>query len=66
MLSSSCDLISKRSMRPARWRRRYDSDALDESLKKQGVEMIAPHPSSRTLKAQDGRALRRYRRRWNV
>lgn len=53
-------------MRPARWRRRYDSDALDESLKKQGVEMIAPHPSSRTLKAQDGRALRRYRRRWNV
>jgi len=44
----------------------YDSDALDESLKDQGVEMIAPHRSNRTLKTQDGRALRRYQRRWLV
>ncbi|GIK88562.1 MAG: IS5 family transposase ISMac11 [Betaproteobacteria bacterium] len=44
----------------------YDSDALDESLKEQGVEMIAPHRSNRTLKTQDGRALRRYQRRWLV
>lgn len=43
-----------------------DSDALDESLKEQGVEMIAPHRSNRTLKTQDGRSLRRYQRRWLV
>jgi len=46
--------------------RAYDSDKLDESLKKQGVEMIAPHRSNRTLKTQDGRRLRRYGRRWLV
>ena len=44
----------------------YDSDALDASLKKQGIEMIAPHRSNRTLKTQDGRRLRRYERRWLV
>ena len=44
----------------------YDSDALDQSLKEQGVDMIAPHRSNRTLKTQDGRALRRYQRRWLV
>jgi transposase len=44
----------------------YDSDTLDESLKKQGVEMITPHRSNRTLKTQDGRRLRRYARRWLV
>ncbi len=44
----------------------YDSDALDKSLEEQGVQMIAPHRSNRTLKTQDGRALRRYQRRWLV
>src|SRR5512140_1616659 len=44
----------------------YDSDELDASLKKQGVEMIAPHRSNRKLKTQDGRPLRRYERRWLV
>jgi transposase len=44
----------------------YDSDALDEPLKKHGIEMIAPHRSNRTLKSQDGRRLRRYARRWLV
>ena len=44
----------------------YDSDALDEQLKKDGVEMIAPHRSTRKLKTQDGRRLRRYTRRWIV
>jgi transposase len=44
----------------------YDSDKLDESLKEQGVEMIAPHRSNRTLMTQDGRRLRRYKRRWLV
>lgn len=31
-----------------------------------GVEMIAPHRSTRKLKTQDGRWLRRYARRWIV
>lgn len=46
----------------------YDSDPLDERLKKDhGVELIAPHRSNRKRpKTQDGRKLRRYRRRWRV
>jgi transposase len=45
----------------------YDSDPLDEQLKKQGVEMIAPHKANRKKrKTQDGRRLRRYERRWLV
>jgi transposase len=31
-----------------------------------GVEMIAPHHPTRKHKTQDGRSLRRYRRRWHV
>jgi transposase len=31
-----------------------------------GVEMISPNRSNRKRKTQDGRALRRYRRRWKV
>ena len=45
----------------------YDSDPLDEDLRKADVEMIAPHRSNRKReKTQDGRALRRYRRRWKM
>ena len=45
----------------------YDSDKLDEQLQKQGTEMIAPHKSNRQKAAtQDGRKLRRYRRRWKI
>jgi transposase len=44
----------------------YDSDALDATLQKDGVEMISPHRSNRKLKTQDGRPLRRYARRWVV
>lgn len=46
--------------------RAYDSDGLDEQLADIGVEMIAPHNPTRRSKTQDGRALRRYRRRWHV
>jgi transposase len=47
--------------------RAYDSDPLDNRLKDNGIEMIAPHRSNRKKsKTQDGRALRRYRRRWKV
>jgi len=48
--------------------RAYDSDKLDQELSNQGIELIAPHRSNRTLenKTQDGRPLRRYQRRWTV
>jgi transposase len=46
--------------------RAYDSDGRDDDLKQDGVTMIAPHRSTRRLKAQDGRHLRRYQRRWLV
>jgi transposase len=46
----------------------YNSDKLDgDLLKKHGVELIAPHRSNRTKpKTQDGRKLRRYKRRWKI
>jgi transposase len=45
----------------------YDSDALDEQLAKEyDIEMISPNRSNRKQKTQDGRPLRRYRRRWKV
>jgi transposase len=47
--------------------RAYDSDPLDATLQAQGVEMIAPHRRNRKKqKTQDGRKLRRYKRRWKV
>jgi transposase len=47
--------------------RAYDSDPLDEQLLEQGIEMIAPHRRNRKRpKTQDGRTLRRYKRRWKV
>jgi transposase len=44
----------------------YDSDKLDAELKPYGIEVIAPHRSNRKNKTQDGRRLRRYRRRWKI
>ncbi len=47
--------------------RAYDSDPLDQKLAEQGVELIAPHKGNRRKPAtQDGRVLRRYRRRWKI
>jgi transposase len=47
--------------------RAYDSDTLDAQLAELGAEMIAPHKSNRVKAAtQDGRSLRRYRRRWKI
>jgi len=42
--------------------------SLDKILRQQyGVELIAPHKSNRKKpQTQDGRAFRRYRRRWKV
>ncbi len=46
----------------------YDSDKLDERLwDERGVKLIAPHRRGRKRPAtQDGRELRRYKRRWKV
>ena len=45
----------------------YDSDALRERLRRRGMTLIAPHRSNRCRTApQDGRVLRRYRKRWIV
>ena len=45
----------------------YDSAALDDQMAEEyGIEMIAPNRRNRKLKTQDGRQLRRYRRRWKV
>jgi hypothetical protein len=47
--------------------RAYDADPLDAELAKLGVEMIAPHRRNRKRpKTQDGRPLRRYKRRWKI
>lgn len=46
----------------------YDSDKLADQLAAQGIELIAPHRGNRRPenKTQDGRPLRRYKRRWIV
>jgi transposase len=45
----------------------YDSDPLRKRLKYLKIELIAPHRSNRKKpKTQDGRKLRRYRKRWKV
>ena len=47
--------------------RAYDSDPLDEELRNDGIEMIAPHRSNRSkAPTQDRRRLSRYMRRWLV
>jgi transposase len=46
----------------------YDSDPLDQRLlEERQIELIAPHRRNRKKpKTQDGRKLRRYKRRWKV
>jgi transposase len=47
--------------------RAADSDPLPERLASRGIELICPHRSSRVKPAtQDGRPLRRFRKRWIV
>ena len=45
----------------------YDSDPLDAELEELHIDMIAPHKKNRKKAVtQDGRKLRRYKRRWKV
>ena len=47
--------------------RAYDSDPLDDELRRDGIEMIAPHRANRSKPpTQDRRRLSRYMRRWLV
>ncbi len=47
--------------------RAYDSDPLRERLQKRGIELIAPYrKNNQERRYQDGRKLRRYKRRWIV
>lgn len=64
-------LLDKRTcrQRPKRllYDRAADSDPLRERLAKRRIELICPHRSNRTkAKTQDGRKLRRYKRRYKV
>lgn len=45
----------------------YDSDPLRKRLAHRGIELVCPHKRNRKKPpTQDGRKLRRYRRRWKV
>jgi transposase len=45
----------------------YDSDPLRKRLRQRGIELICPHKKNRVRPPpRDGRALRRYKRRWIV
>ncbi len=44
----------------------YDSDALRAELAARGIELISPNRRNRKRRTQDGRKLRRYKRRWIV
>jgi transposase len=46
--------------------RGYDSRQLWERLKQRGIQLIVPHRKNRKVRYQDGRCLRRYRRRWII
>ena len=45
----------------------YDSEPLDQRLAEHRIEIIAPHRDNRKkARTQDGRPLRRYRKRWRI
>jgi transposase len=47
--------------------RAYDSDPLRERLKKRGIDLIVPYrENNKKRKHEDGRKLRRYKRRWII
>lgn len=46
--------------------RGYDSRKLWQRMKRRGIDLVAPHLRTRKRRYQDGRKLRRYRRRWIV
>jgi transposase len=60
-------LIGKKKIKKLVYDKACDSDPLRFRLKAQGIDLICPHRAKRRKKpTQDGRKLRRYRRRWIV
>jgi transposase len=64
-------LLEKRILRTKPRRLIYDaaadSDPLRDRLAKRGIELVSPHRKNRKKPpTQDGRKLRRYRRRWKI
>ena len=64
-------LLEKRQLRRKPRRLIYDKavdcDSLRKRLKQRGIDLICPHRDNRVApKLQDGRKLRRYRRRYKV
>lgn len=77
LLGKTLDSVSiRRAHRPGRPRKRpdrvigdlaYDSNAVREDLVQRGIEPIIPCRSNNTVAThQDGRKLRRYKRRWKI
>tara|TARA_Y100000310_G_scaffold111163_1_gene109564 strand:+ start:559 stop:1032 length:474 start_codon:yes stop_codon:yes gene_type:complete len=76
LLGKTLDTVSVRRLGPRRPRTRperliadrgYDSDPLREGLLDRGIRPVIPHRSNRKKPSrQDGRELRRYRRRWII
>ena len=59
--------VNEAQMRRLIAEKAYDSAPLRERLLAQAIEQITPHKRNRVKKKlQDGRALRRYKRRWKV
>ncbi len=46
--------------------RAFDSAPLEKELADKAIELIAPKRTTSRARKQDGRALRRYKRRWKV
>lgn len=76
LLERTLETVSVRRLGPGRPRTRperliadlgYDSDPLRERLRARGIRPIIPHRANRKRPPQqDGRELRRYRRRWVI
>ena len=59
--------VIKRTPRRLIYDKAADCDPLRERLARQGIELVCPHRKKRKRKpTQDGRKLRRYRRRWKI
>lgn len=59
--------VGKNKIKKLIYDRACDSDPLRFRLKEKGIDLICPHRSNRRKKpTQDGRKLRRYKRRWIV
>lgn len=75
LAEATLDQVAVRRAGPGRPRKKpdrliadrgYDSRKLFDRMKRKGIDFIAPHLSTRKNRYQDGRKLRRYRRRWIV